>query len=185
MARVGAIAAITLAASSVWTAPVIAHAALDSITPADGAVLREPPADIRLIFNERLIEASVRVVVSNGSGDVVIRDRSVVSGATVTVPWNPDLPGDSYTIAYRVVSGDGHPITGSSTFTLDTAPTTSTSAPVGEIPLAPPPSSPAAGTTSAPPGQASPLEGWRPIAAIVLGLAGGVGIVLWLRRRKA
>lgn len=158
--RVGAIAAITLAASSMLTAPAIAHAALDSITPADGAVLQEPPADIKLVFNERLIEASVKVFVSNRSGDVVIRDRSVVSG-------------------------DGHPITGSSTFTLDTAPTASTSAPVGEIPLAPPPSSPAAGTTSAPPGQASPLEGWRPIAAIVLGLAGGVGIVLWLRRRKA
>ncbi|MHB1067479.1 MAG: copper resistance CopC family protein [Candidatus Nanopelagicales bacterium] len=146
--RVGAIAAITLAASSMLTAPAIAHAALDRITPADGAVLQEPPADIKLVFNERLIEASVKVVVSNRSGDA-------------------------------------HPITGSSTFTLDTAPTTSTSAPVGGNPLAPPPSSPAAGMTSAPPGQASPLEGWRPMAAIVLGLAGGVGIVLWLRRRKA
>ncbi|MHB1165901.1 MAG: copper resistance CopC family protein [Candidatus Nanopelagicales bacterium] len=144
--RVGAIAAITLAASSMLTAPAIAHAALDRITPADGAVLQEPPADIKLVSNERLIEASVKVVVSNRSGDA-------------------------------------HPITGSSTFTLDPAPTTS--APVGGNPLAPPPRSPAAVTTPAPPGQASPLEGWRPIAAIVLGLAGGVGIVLWLRRRKA
>jgi methionine-rich copper-binding protein CopC len=193
--RAGAVVALALAAWSLATPPALAHAALDSITPADGTVLQEPPAQIELVFNERLLEASVKVVVSDGSGDVVIRDRSVVSDSTVSVPWNPDLPGDSYTIAYRVVSGDGHPITGQSTFTLDIPPITSTTAQGSSMPITPAPSAPRPSSTPTQPTlvaeSPAPINesvfstDWRVIAAIILGTVGGVAIVLWQRRRTA
>jgi methionine-rich copper-binding protein CopC len=193
--RAGAVVALALAAWSLATPPALAHAALDSITPADGTVLQEPPAQIELVFNERLLEASVKVVVSDGSGDVVIRDRSVVSDSKVSVPWNPDLPGDSYTIAYRVVSGDGHPITGQSTFTLDIPPITSTTAQGSSMPITPAPSAPRPSSTPTQPTlvaeSPAPINesvfstDWRVIAAIILGTVGGVAIVLWQRRRTA
>lgn len=192
--RAGAIALLALTAWSLSTPPALAHAALDSITPAGGSVLQEPPAQIELVFNERLLEASVKVVVTDSSGDVVIRDRSVVSGAAVSVPWNPDLPGDSYTIAYRVVSGDGHPITGQSTFTLDIPLSTTTTAAGEPMPITPAPSAPSPSPTpsqptrlvepAAPANESVSLTDWRVVAAIILGTAGGVGIVLWQRRRK-
>ncbi len=201
LARLGAVLAITVLAWAVSTPPASAHAALDSITPVDGSVLQEPPAQIELVFNEELLAASVKVAVTDGSGDTVIRDRSEVSSATVSVSWNPDLPADTYTIAYRVVSGDGHPITGQSTFTLDIPLATAMpSMTFGDaMPLTPAPSAPSPITTSSvasgPPTAGAPvaatsdepvsLTDWRLIGAIALGTAGGIGIVIWQRHRQA
>ena len=106
-----------------------AHTALVSTTPADGETVTTAPTSIVLQFNEEPLEAMVDVVITDSSGDLVSMDAAEASGTDVLIPWPPSLgPGD-YAVAYRVVSADGHPITGTFSFNF-TGQATSTEAPV-------------------------------------------------------
>ncbi|WP_147915305.1 copper resistance protein CopC [Ruania zhangjianzhongii] len=105
-----------------------AHAELLSTTPEDGAVLEQAPADAVLTFNEpvQLIDGSIRLF--PGDGDPLILDAHV-SDANVVAPLPADAENGRYALSYRVVSADGHPISGAITFTIGNASDT-TAAPV-------------------------------------------------------
>jgi copper resistance protein C len=158
-------------ASALTAAPAWAHAELTSIAPDDGAILDAPPRRIELTFSEPLITAAATVVVTDDQDVVVTRDRSRVDGTSVSVPWPPELPPGDYTIAFRVVSGDGHPIKGTSRFTLR-------------------PSGPTSPEDASPPAQPEPPDDQQS-SRLVLGLltgviaAIGVGSVVVVRRRRA
>lgn len=97
-------------------APAGAHAALVSTDPEDGAVLDAAPSTVTLEFNEPVTRSEVVVTAPDGSAvpvEVAARDRDVV--ATLGRSGEDGQQG-TYTVAYRVVSADGHPITGTSTF---------------------------------------------------------------------
>ncbi|PHX60671.1 MAG: hypothetical protein CK552_04670 [Actinobacteria bacterium] len=120
------------------------HSQLVSADPVDGSVLSTPPTQVVLTFNEALIEEAVNVAIANGAGDVVSGDVATVVGAIATIPWPADLPPDNYSVSYRVVSGDGHPITGSIGFaytsasdspSVATSESTSTSEPATGFPI--------------------------------------------------
>ena len=107
-----------------------------------------------------------------------------VDGPDVIVAWPPGLSGTDYTVNYRVVSQDGHPVSGSLSFTVDAPPPTAASAAhlvgapqrgrrrPGRHPPRPPP---------AEPGVKAP-----PSAAIAAGLGVGiaVGFLFWIMRRR-
>lgn len=105
-----------------------AHSDLMGTTPADGSVVAEAPASIVLQFNEESLDSLIDVVITDAKGDVVAMDAAEAAGADVLVPWPGSLGAGDYTVAYRVVSADGHPVTGTFTFTYtggastDTAP---------------------------------------------------------------
>jgi copper resistance protein C len=67
---------------------------------------------LRKPFSEDLLVDTVEIAVTNSDQELV--DNVVVSTErnTVTTIWPEDLPGGEYRVAYRVVSNDGHPITG-------------------------------------------------------------------------
>lgn len=96
---------------------VRAHSDLVGTTPADGAVIAEAPASITLQFNEEPLDSLVDVVITDAEGDVVAMDAAEAAGTDVLVPWPGSLGAGDYTVAYRVVSADGHPVTGTFTFT--------------------------------------------------------------------
>lgn len=98
--------------------PAFGHASLTGTDPVDGAVLDAAPKQITLQFNEEPLEALVDVVVTNAAGDVMAMNAAEAAGTEVLVPFPSGLSAGDYTIAYRVVSADGHPITGSITVTL-------------------------------------------------------------------
>lgn len=190
----GLIAVAVMAASALAAAPAWAHADLTSTTPDDGAILDAPPSRIDLTFSEPLITAAATVVVTNDQGVVVTRDRSRVDGTSVSVPWPPELPPGDYTIAFRVVSGDGHPIKGTSRFTLRPPAPTS---PVDATPPAQPePTIPDAPTTGASTSDAatdspiteptdeqqSSLPGLGLLAGVIAAI--GIGSVVVVRRRR-
>ncbi len=113
------------AASSGYAAPpaaaepavVPAHSALISVTPADGAVLDTGPSEIIFVFNENISPTFAQVALSR-SGTVVPTSPLTITGPELKVTVDPRPgPGD-YRVAYRVVSADGHPISGESTFTV-------------------------------------------------------------------
>lgn len=114
LAQLGATAAaVILAASPAW-----AHASLTGTDPVDGAVLDAAPSQVVLQFNEEPLDALVDVVITDAAGDVVAMDAAQAGGTEVRVPFPAGLAAGDYTVAYRVVSADGHPITGSITLTL-------------------------------------------------------------------
>lgn len=97
--------------------PAHAHTDLVTTTPANGDVLDGAPTAVTLTFNEELLEAAVRVSITDESGAVVAKDIAESAGSDVIVPWPADLAAGTYVVSYRVVSGDGHPVSGDLTFT--------------------------------------------------------------------
>ncbi|MGI5409646.1 copper resistance CopC/CopD family protein [Streptomyces chartreusis] len=119
------------------TGPASAHAALRATDPEDGSVLKSAPRDITLTFTESvgLLEDSFRVLDPDGrrlrTGEPEHARGGGAETATVTLPAK--LAEGTYTVAWRVVSADSHPVSGAFTFsvgkpslttaTLDTGPT--------------------------------------------------------------
>ncbi|MCW2837006.1 MAG: hypothetical protein JWQ15_1120 [Marmoricola sp.] len=101
--------------------PASAHAELVRSTPANGARLEAPPPEVRLRFTEsvNLIEGGMRLV---GPGGATVTTAAPVSaGRTVTWPMPADLPPGSYVVTWRVISSDGHPVSGAFSFGVGAA----------------------------------------------------------------
>lgn len=106
--------------------PAFAHAQLLSSSPANGASL--PTADeLVLTFNEDVSPDFVTFY-AEGDSEGVLDGEASVDGPVVTQPLSPAANGE-YAIGYRVVSADGHPVSGEITFTLTDVPATETTEP--------------------------------------------------------
>ncbi len=95
------------------------HASLTSSDPADGAELAVAPEEVTLTFSEELLNELVEVSILDASGELVMAteaEQTPPPGTAVMVPWPTDLPAGQYSVAFRVVSEDGHPVTGQVTF---------------------------------------------------------------------
>lgn len=123
-----AILAVVLAVmTAVSLAPTAsAHTDLTSSDPADGAELSVPPTAITLVFAQSMQEYGAQLVLTGPDGAPQPLSAPVFDGATVRSEVGPLTLGGGYTIAYRIVSTDGHPIQGALTFqlTLPAAPAT-------------------------------------------------------------
>ncbi|WP_270887562.1 copper resistance CopC family protein [Pedococcus sp. 5OH_020] len=104
-------------ATIVAAATADAHAALKQVTPADGAQLDAPPGQVVLVFDETVSKSFATVTVTGPSGQVE-SGRPEVVGDTVTQVLTANLPSGEYTVAFHVVSDDGHPVSDTSHFTL-------------------------------------------------------------------
>jgi len=105
------------------------HAGLISSDPADGSELAVAPEEVTLTFSEELLNELVEVSILDAAGDLVMAteaEQTPPPGTDVIVPWPADLPPGQYSVAFRVVSEDGHPVTGQVTFSYAdvTEPTT-------------------------------------------------------------
>ena len=163
--------------------PASAHDRLTGSSPADGSSLASAPEQIRLDFSEEVQDLGLTVLVKDPSGASVADGEARVDGRSVVQPVETLTLSGRYTVAYRVVSSDGHPISGRATFTLD-LPEQSSSATPSATPstvVAPSTSavaaSPAASTSDAGPGTAWLLAGIGLLLALVL-----AGAVLARRR---
>ncbi len=101
--------------------PAQAHSALIGSTPAAEAALAAPPDRIELQFNQPINASFATVTVTDGDGTQRGGSRVDVAGDRVQLAVPEPLPPGEYTVGYRVVSADGHPITGSYTFTVTAA----------------------------------------------------------------
>ncbi|GAA3589906.1 hypothetical protein GCM10022198_12220 [Klugiella xanthotipulae] len=129
-----AIALGVMIASQLAPSAASAHDQLISADPADGSELEAMPDSVTLTFSDTLLDIGTVVRVVDATDTAVTRGDLTLSGASVTQPLNTDAPDGTYTVVWRVVSGDGHPITGTFTFVVGepsavVAPTTATTAP--------------------------------------------------------
>ena len=98
------------------TSVAYGHASLTSSNPEDGSQLSAPPSFVELTFNEELLPDTVEIAVTTEAAGLIAGTEFATVGPTVQVTWPQNLPDDTYKVAYRVVSNDGHPITGAITF---------------------------------------------------------------------
>ncbi len=101
--------------------PASAHSYLVGSDPADGASLAAGPPKVTLTFNEQLQTSFDSVSVVGPDGNRWSTGETRVAGATVSIALTELGPVGRYTVAYRVVSADSHPVTGTVGFTLTTA----------------------------------------------------------------
>lgn len=99
-----------LVALLVGAGPVSAHASLTGSDPADGATLAAAPTAVSLTFSENVGNGQLVATAPDGSSvDVTgVAASGHTLGGTIA---DADQKG-RYTLAYRVVSADGHPISG-------------------------------------------------------------------------
>jgi copper transport protein len=115
----GVVAALSLGGPLV--SPAGAHATLISTSPADDDLVELAPEQVELRFDEGVetVEGGVQVIDPEGGradrGQVEVSDDDT----TLTVPVD-DAGEGTYTVAWRVVSRDGHNLSGSFVFHVGT-----------------------------------------------------------------
>ncbi len=113
-------------------APASAHAALRGSDPGDGSVVESAPRHLTLTFTESvgLLDDSFRVY-GPDNRRVHLGEPQHADGASDTA--RADLPGGladgTYTVAWRVVSADSHPVSGAFTFSVGAPSPTAPAAP--------------------------------------------------------
>jgi len=92
---------------------VYAHATLISTDPPDRGVVVDPPAQVRLIFNEPVQVTQLQLRSSGGA--VIPLLPGSERQAEQTFSLDP-LPADLYVVSWRAISLDSHPVSGSWVF---------------------------------------------------------------------
>ena len=100
-------------------APAWAHNSLTAADPAKSAVLTKAPERIRLTFLQKPDSTSMSITVTGADGQPVPLGAAEVDGTASVASITEPLDNGAYTVTYRVVSRDGHPVQGSYRFTVD------------------------------------------------------------------
>ncbi len=93
--------------------PAAAHAVLELAVPADRAVLQEAPHQFSLRFDEAVAVTDLRLL--DPAGRPVPIETNAADGA-IDGTIGEALSAGTYTIAYRIISADGHPVAGAVQF---------------------------------------------------------------------
>jgi methionine-rich copper-binding protein CopC len=101
------------------TSPASAHVELTSSWPAAGEDLSMPPAQVVLKFSEPVDGRLSQVVVHDANGNLRrVRNTSVATDGALVAVLEPSGPPGRWTVDYRVVGADGHPVTGRLAFSV-------------------------------------------------------------------
>ena len=118
-------APIALAASVIGTlvsAPAAsAHAVFVSSIPAKNSKVSSMPSAVSIRFDDKIIEIAGKhanlLSVTDAKGHLISTGNAIVSGNTVSTAIKSGAAKGRVTISWRVVSDDGHPVTGICFFT--------------------------------------------------------------------
>ena len=123
--RLGVVGAASAAlALAVAAPPAFAHATLEGTEPARGSTVQEQPKAVVFHFSEAVEMNFSSVHVYDATGDVVDDGAPVhPDGVTsdVSIGLQPELAHGTYTATYRVISADGHPVSGGFLFSIGEA----------------------------------------------------------------
>jgi copper transport protein len=89
-----------------------AHARLIRSVPADGAVVARAPEAVRVVFDDTVRVSSGVKAIRNGDGSVLAGEARVERGKTLVVPLRSGLRDGDYSVLWRVLSDDGHTLSG-------------------------------------------------------------------------
>ncbi|MEV7185837.1 FixH family protein [Kitasatospora sp. NPDC093102] len=123
----GALLALMLAGAG----PASAHATLDSTDPRQNSVVATAPQAVTLTFSESVSLSGDSVRVLDPAGKAVDTGNPAHAdgkGNTARVGLRSGLANGTYTVAWRAVSDDSHPVGGAFTFSIGAPSDTSVSA---------------------------------------------------------
>ena len=154
--------------------PAHAHTSLELSTPSDSQSIEFMPAGLSASFDEDLIEIEGEEVntleLESADGTKYVLSAATIAGPTVSAnAGDGEYPAGEYLLKYRVVSADGHPVTGEIRFSTQSLTT------IGSAPAEPV-------TTAyvAEPEESSSQN----IIYIVAGLLLALAIALGMKKRK-
>jgi len=175
--RLLAIVAVLVAAGLAAPAVASAHAQLEGVSPARGEVVERQPTQVEFRFDEPVEGRFGSVRVFDAAGERVdAGDAFHPDGARtrIAVGLRPSLPDGTYTATYRVLSTDGHVVSGGSTFSIGEA--GGAGATVAEL---------LEGTDAGPVTEVALGVAKGVVFAAIAALVGGVGFLLWCWPREA
>lgn len=110
---------ITLLIVAIFSMPLIgqAHTTLSSSSPAEGAVVVEPLEEVVLTFGTVIEQGSAMTLESEGA--TYEFDEIALSDGIMTGTITEELPNAAYTVQWKIIGADGHPIEGEVAFELN------------------------------------------------------------------
>lgn len=176
----GALAlAITTLMMLLPAAPSHAHDVLLESSITDGSEVATAPAEWSLRFNNEVLAVGSEGALASADGQTIPLDAPKIDRDTVTFTI-PALAKGDYTANWRVVSSDGHPISGSINFTVTEgapAETPTASAAASEAPVASEAAVPASTDAAAPAAPNTQSEG-LPMPLMIGAAALGFVVIL-------
>ncbi|MBM6398926.1 copper resistance CopC family protein [Phycicoccus sonneratiae] len=209
--RVAALLALLVALGGLAAAPADAHTGLLGSTPGDGSTVRRAPTSLVLRFADPVVPGTAVGSLTGPEGPIPLREPTV-RGATVRMRLAAQAPAGRYTLTWRVVAEDGHPVSGTLSFRVTpvTAPVSSAKpSAASPSPSLSPTHSPAVAVgPSSPPGEdalavveaadasrsaaggsapttGGPVLAWSLVTGLLLLGAGGPAVLVRRRRRAA
>ena len=170
LVRAGFLAVVVALPLALTATPASAHDSVVGTQPTSGATLSVAPTSVVLHLEEPPAELGNSIAVTAPGGASVTSGDTTITGSDVSVALVPLTADGVYRVAYRIVSDDGHPVTGAYTWTLATGAPTAPSSPS-------PSAAPASSSTS--------TTWWLPAALIAVALALGAALVARRRRSGA
>jgi copper resistance protein C len=171
MTLVSGLAAGALIVAS-GTSPAFAHDELVGSDPKNATTLAAAPEHVRLYFEETPGDGPTTLVVLGPDGGHVEAGPPTVHGSALTSPLRALTRSGRYLVRFAIMSDDGHPVSGTLTFTV-TAAALHTRAPETDAAAAVMPGSRQEATL-----------GWVAVATTVL-LTIGAAASIAARRRRA
>lgn len=110
-----------LLAAALTLVPVLAlaHTALKTSSPEDGAVITAAPASIDLQFNGAVRLIRVEITGNGQKVDTAFKPATeAVGNYTIATPG---LVDGQYTVNWAAIGADGHTVTNSFSFTVDSS----------------------------------------------------------------
>ncbi|MFZ1850697.1 MAG: copper resistance CopC family protein [Nitrosomonas sp.] len=115
-----AVVTLAILLSFMWPMSLSAHAVMVKSSPEKDSTISQSPKKIDIWFNEKVRGAHKSLAVTDSTGKRVdnkdvkqeLLDQSHIFTSI------PDLPPDTYTVRYRVMSADTHVISGKFSFTI-------------------------------------------------------------------
>lgn len=99
-----------------------AHAQVTSSVPAKNQTVENLPSLVWIEFDGELLSFGDkqinRLTITNAKKVRVDVGGPIVGGARISTRLKAGIPSGKYLVSYRVVSGDGHPVAGSFSFTF-------------------------------------------------------------------
>jgi methionine-rich copper-binding protein CopC len=97
-----------------FSSSAYAHTGLTSSTPADGEEITEDVFEIILEFNTKIEDTST-VKVSNENNEEIVNTMQV-NDNVMTSSFMEPLDNGTYTVEWKIIGADGHPILGTYSF---------------------------------------------------------------------
>ena len=121
-----AVSVLSIALFSLGSLPVAqAHVSVIKTFPQYQSIIKELPSQITITFSSPLVVLGSKnpntITVLNPNKKSVTLQDATVDGAVISVPIDTSNPvAGAYTVRYRVVSTDGHGVSGSYSFAVST-----------------------------------------------------------------